>query len=261
MTADRLIRAVNPAGWATVLAVLALWQLLVATGVLEFDYLPSPTEVGGALADEISSGALLSAAGYTIGIAVLASAIAIVVGVAIGLAVGLVAPVRDNTMASLDVLRTLPVVALMPVALLVWGAGSQTEIIVATYAAVWPILLNTAGGVRAVHPRLHEVSRTFRLNRAEKMRKIVLPAAIPAILVGCRLAVVNALVIAIVAEMLVSSKGLGWSLVQAQQALQPSTMWGYAVACGVIGFAFNALLVRGVRVAFPGVRVVGEGGS
>jgi len=259
MLSERFVRALNPAGWATVLAVLALWQLLVGTGVLDYEYLPSPTEVFSSLADEIGNGELFSAGIYTIGIALLASLIAIVVGVAIGAAVGLVAPVRDNTMASLDVLRTLPVVALMPVALLIWGAGSKTEIIVASYAAVWPMVINTAGGVRTIHPRLQEVGRMLRFTRRQALLKIILPAAIPAILVGARLAIVNALVIAIVAEMLISSKGLGWSLVQAQQALQPSTMWAYAVACGIVGFAFNALVVRGVQRAFPGVRGISEG--
>lgn len=258
MSSRRLVHALNPAGWATVLAVLALWQVLVGAGVLDYEYLPSPTEIVSALADEVGNGELFSAAVYTIGIALLASLIAVVIGVAVGAAVGLVRPVHDNTMASLDVFRTLPVVALMPVALLIWGAGSKTEIIVASYAAVWPMVINTAGGVRTVHPRLQEVGRMLRFTRRQTLQKIILPAAIPSILVGARLAIVNALVIAIVAEMLISSKGLGWSLVQSQQALQPSTMWAYAMACGVVGFVFNALVVRGVQQAFPGVRGIGE---
>jgi ABC-type nitrate/sulfonate/bicarbonate transport system permease component len=253
-----MVRRFNVAGWLVVVAVTALAQLLISAGVLDYDYLPAPDAVFSALFDITKDGDLTSALGHTVGVALLASLLACVLGIAIGLAVGLNDAVRTYLLASIDVLRTIPVVAMMPVALLIWGAGAKAEVIVATYAALWPILINTAGAVRSVHPRLHDVSRTFRLSRRDAMLKIVVPAAAPAMLVGARLSVIAALVVAIVAEMLISSTGLGWGLVQSQQALQPAMMWAYAVVCGLLGYLLNLALIHGVRIALPGRRVEGE---
>jgi sulfonate transport system permease protein len=253
-----MTRRLNLAGWAVVVTVTALWQLVVVAGVLEYDYVPAPDEVASALGTLVGSGELQSALGHTLGTALLASAIAIALGIVMGLAIGLSDTVRTYFLATVDVLRTVPVVALMPVALLIWGAGARTEVVVAAYAALWPILVNTAGAVRTVHPRLRDVAATFRLSRREMLLKIVVPAAAPSMLVGARLAVVSALVIAIVAEMLISSTGLGWGLVESQQALQPARMWAYAIVCGILGYLLNLCLVRAVRVALPGRRVDGE---
>jgi ABC-type nitrate/sulfonate/bicarbonate transport system permease component len=217
-----------------------------------YDYLPAPDAIAGALADLARSGTLTSDIGHTVGVTLVASVIAIALGTALGMAVGLIAAIRTYFLASFDALRTVPTVALMPVALLIWGSAAKTEIIVAVYAATWPILINTIGGVQSVHPRMRDVARSFRLSRAETLRKIVVPAAMPAILVGARLSVVVALVVAMVAEMMVSSEGLGWGLVQSQQALQPATMWAYAVVCGVLGYLLNVVLVQAVRLALPG---------
>jgi ABC-type nitrate/sulfonate/bicarbonate transport system permease component len=248
----RFLSAFNPLGCLVVVAVIGLWQLLVDAGVLEFDYLPPPTKVFDALTDLIASGDMSAAVGHTLLATLQAAVIAIVLGSMLGAAVGLLPAVERFFMATFDVLRTVPVVALMPVALLVWGPAAKTEIIVAVYAAVWPMLVNAAGGVRAVHPRLRDVARTFKLSKRATVTKIILPAAMPALLVGARLSVVTALVVTIVAEMLVNSQGLGWALIQSQDALQPAQMWAYAVVCGIIGYLLNLALLQLVRLGLPG---------
>jgi ABC-type nitrate/sulfonate/bicarbonate transport system permease component len=258
----RILNAFNLLGCLVTLAVIGLWQLVVESGLLEFDYLPPPTDVFDALSHLIGSGEMGSAVGHTLRATLLASAIAIVLGAMLGAAVGLLSLVERFFMATFDVLRTVPVVALMPVALLVWGPAAKTEIIVAVYAATWPMLVNAAGGVRAVHPRLRDVARTFRLSKRRTFTKIILPAAMPALLVGARLSVVTALVVTIVAEMLVNSEGLGWALIQSQDALQPAQMWAYAVVCGIIGYLLNVALMQLVRLGLPGgAAAMGVGGS
>jgi sulfonate transport system permease protein len=252
MTVSRVRRALNPTGVAVVVCAIGLWQLLVVTNVLDFSFLPAASEVATSLVDLAKSGDLASDVGHTLWVTLVASAIAMVVGVALGLAVGLVPVVRTYSMASIDFLRTLPVTAMIPAVLLIWGPTARAEIIAATYAATWQILVNTAGGVRSVHPRLRDVARTFQLSRGETVRKVIIPAAMPAILVGARLAIVTALVVAIVAEILINPEGIGWGLVEGQQALQPAITWAYAVVAGVLGYLLNALLVWGVRRALPG---------
>jgi ABC-type nitrate/sulfonate/bicarbonate transport system permease component len=243
----RIIETVNPLGWLVVVLIIVLWQVLIDAKVLDFDYMPPPSEIANGFADLVSSGEMGDAVWHTLTVTLVASAIGIAVGVLYGAALGLVEAVRIYSMGTVDFLRTVPVVALMPVGLLVWGASSETEIIVASYAAAWPIVINTMAGVQGVHPVKRDVARSFRLSRIDTLRKIVFPVATPAILVGARLSVVTALVVAIVAEMLINPEGVGYGLVFAMQSLQPENMWAYAVVAGIMGYLLNAVLVYGVR--------------
>jgi len=252
MTPAGLKRLFNPAGVLVGVGAIALWQVLIDTKILDFSYLPAPDEVATALGDQFESGALTTAVGHTLWVTLVASAIAMVLGVALGLALGLLPVVRTYSMASVDFFRALPMTAMIPAILLIWGPTAKAEIIAATYAATWQIVVNTAGGVRSVHPRLRDVARTFQLTRGELVRKVIIPAATPAMLVGGRLAIVTALVVAIVAEMLVNPEGIGWGLVSGQQSLQPAITWAYVAVAGAIGYVLNAVLVWAVRRALPG---------
>ena len=152
-------------------------------------------------------------------------------------------------MASIDVLRTIPAVALVPVAVLSFGPTVKTEVILATYAALWPVIVNTAGGVAAVHPRQYDVARMLRFSPATTVRKIVAPAVLPAWLVGARMAVIVGFMVAIVAEMLLYTDGLGGGLIESFNALSPARVWAYTLVCGVIGFVLTASLRHVVRIA------------
>jgi sulfonate transport system permease protein len=245
----RAARAFNLSGWLVILVVIGLWQLVVGTRLVHFTYLPSPAQVVTAFGNLQDLG---PAIGHTLEVTLLASVISVVGGVILGAAIGLVAVVGKYSLASIDVLRSIPVTALMPIALLIWGTSTKTEVIVATYSALWLMLLNTVGGVQAMNPRLHDVAATFQLTRLDVFRKLILPSAMPSILIGARLAIIGALIVAIIGEILVNPEGLGWQLIAAQQALKPAEMWAYVIVIGILGMACNSLLVRAVRGAMPG---------
>jgi sulfonate transport system permease protein len=252
LTRARFVPLPDPLGLSVSVVLILAWEALVRTGVVHFGYLPAPSAILGGFGDLLLSGALARDLAHTLGVALLSAAIAILLGVTIGAAMGLLPLFQAFTGSSIDFLRSLPVIALIPVAILVLGPEFRTEVVIAVYAATWPVLVNTAGGVRAVHPQLHEVARTFQLSRAEHLRKIILPASVPAILVGSRLAVISALVVAILAEMLANPQGVGWGLMQALNGLRVERMWAYSVTCGALGFLVNAALVYAVRHALPG---------
>ena len=247
------------AGFVVPLAAVAGCQALKSMGSHDYEYLPSPRELLTALVDLARSGELVNDIAHTLGVALVAAAIGMIVGAALGLAVGLIPTVRRYTMASIDFLRTIPAVALVPIAVLSFGPVRTAEVALATYAALWPIVLHTAGGVAAVHPRQYDVARMLRLGRVATMRKVVIPAAVPAWLVGARMAVIIALLVAIVAEMMMSSRGLGGGLAESMHALAPARMWAYAVVCGLLGLMLNAGLRRAVRLAFPGAPAQSSG--
>jgi sulfonate transport system permease protein len=147
-------------------------------------------------------------------------------------------------MASIEVMRAIPPVTLVPVALLVFGFSVRMELTIILFVSAWPVLVNTIDGVRGVRPELLEVARMLRLAPAARIRKIVLPAALPAIVVGLRLALSLSLVLAVVAEMIGNPSGLGNALVRSSQALRPEEMFAYVFAIGLLGVALNAGLQR-----------------
>ncbi|MGW4332004.1 ABC transporter permease [Rhodococcus koreensis] len=233
------------------LTAIAVWQLLVSADVLDYEYLPAPREVADALDDLVRSGELADDLAHTLGVALAAAVITLTVGGALGLLIGLVPTLRTYLMASIDVLRTIPAVALVPVAVLTFGPAVTTELILAVYAALWPVLIHTAAGVAAVHPRQYDVARTLHIPRAATVRKVVIPAVVPAWLVGARVAAVVALLVAIAAEMISSPRGLGGGLIESLNALAPARMWAYALVAGIVGYLLNTALREVVRSGLP----------
>jgi ABC-type nitrate/sulfonate/bicarbonate transport system permease component len=239
-------------GWIVPVVTVVAWQMLVETGVLAFRFLPAPDQVARAVLQVVRSGALAADLLHTTAITVLAAMIALALGGVLGLGFGLLPRLRRNAMASVDVLRTIPAVALMPIALLTFGPAPSTELMLAVWAAQWPVVVSTAAGVRNVPDRLYDVARMLQLSRTATIRKIVIPAVVPSWLAGARLATIIALHVTITAEMVMAPAGLGGALVQAMQALNVERMWAYAVVCGIVGASANAGLRRLVAAALPG---------
>jgi len=246
-----MVKNLNWVGAAVFALGLGLWELLVRTGVLTFSYLPPPSDVAVGLGQLLGSGELSGALGHTLLAAVSGWALAGLIGVAAGSVLGLVRPVWTYSMASLEALRALPIVAFVPVAVLLFGFSVQTEISVAFYAALWPILLNTVNGM-GTEARLVETGRVLRLSRAATLWKIRLPAATATIVVGLRLGLSTSLVLTLVAEMVGNPAGLGFLLVSKGQALQPGQMFAAVFVIGVTGIVLNAVVLGLARLVFRG---------
>jgi ABC-type nitrate/sulfonate/bicarbonate transport system permease component len=245
------VARINVSGLLTLAAVLGLWQATIAFGVVDLDYLPEPTAIASAAAADLNG--LLDASLHTLTAALTAWVIALLVGVSAGMVLGVWPPAQRLFAASIDVFRTLPVVAFVPVAVLLYGLSTKMEIAVATWSALWPILVNTVGGVQAVHPRLYEVAAVMRMSRLRRMAAIVLPAAAPLILVGARLGLALALIVTVAAEMIGNPAGLGYTIVQMQQALRPDAMFAAVLACGLLGVGLNFVLLTSAARIAPGV--------
>jgi sulfonate transport system permease protein len=245
-------RWMNLPGTLTLLALIAGWEALVRSGAVQFDYLPAPSAILVAAGALLASGQLIGDAVHTVIAALSGWLIACGLGIALGVALGLSRPMRRYSMASVEVLRPLPGIAFAPVAILIFGFSIQTELLIIVYPTVWPVLINTIGGVASVGARLNDVGRTLQLGRMQTVRKIVLPAALPTILVGARLSLGLALVMAIIAEMVGNPAGLGYAVVREQQALQPENMFAYVIFIGLLGIALNASLVALTGAALPG---------
>ncbi len=177
--------------------------------------------------------------------------LASVLGAGLGVVLGLSNTAWRYSMASIEVMRAIPPVTLVPVALLVFGFSVRMELTIILFVSAWPVLVNTIDGVRGVRSELLDVARMLRLAPAVRIRKIVLPAALPSIVVGLRLALSLSLVLAVVAEMIGNPSGLGNALVRSSQSLRPEEMFAYVFAIGLLGVALNAGLQRLVARVQP----------
>lgn len=239
-------------GTGGVLVFLLLWEATVRTGVLQGDYLSAPSAVAQSLARLMTTASVLGEIAHTLGAALAGWAIAAALGVALGAALGVSPVLRTYTMTTVELLRPLPPVALVPVALLLFGFSIRTELVVIVIPGIFPVLVGTMGGVLAVPQRLRDVARSLRLSPAEIICKILIPAAAPSLLVGCRLALSMSLVLAVVVEMIGNPQGLGYAVVREAQGLDRDTMYAYVFIIGLLGILLNACLVAASKALLPG---------
>jgi ABC-type nitrate/sulfonate/bicarbonate transport system permease component len=248
----RFLRRINVLGLVTGALLILLWQVAVVIHLIDFQYLPKPSEIAVGLKEITVSGELQENLVHTLSASLTGWALAAVAGVAIGVLLGLLRPVWQYSMASVEALRALPIVAFVPVAVLLLGFTLTMEVTVAFYAALWPILLNTQAGIRDLDQRLLEVGDVLGFGRRERLWKLMLPASTPYIIVGLRLGLSVSLVLTLVAEMVGNPAGLGFALIQKGQTLNPEQMFAYVVVIGVCGIVLNAALLTTARFTLKG---------
>lgn len=229
-------------------AVLGLWEVSKLTGVLETEMLPAPSRCLVALGRLSVDGPLLGELWHTLTACVTGWAITSLVAVILGIAIGSFHRADYFSSTSVEILRAVPAISLLPPAILVFGFSMRMELVLIVFAAHWPILVNTIGGVRMVTAQQLESGQTLRLGPWRTQLKIVLPGAMPMIGVGLRVSLGLALVLAVAAEMVGNPAGLGHGLVFSQEALRPDEMLAYFFSIGFLGLALNMLLTGALRL-------------
>ncbi len=247
-------RALNPAGVAVLVAVAGLWELLVWAEFAALRFLPAPSEISVAARQALAEDELVGRILHTLGVTLGGWAIASVLGFGLGLALGLSDRAYRYSMTSFEVTRAIPPITFVPAALIIFGFSVKMELMLVIFGGVWPVLVNTIGGVHAVPSELHDVGVVHRLGKLSTIRKIVLPAAFPSVVVGLRLALSLCLVLSIVAEIVGNPAGVGNGLIRASQALQPPLMFVYVLVAGLMGVVLNALFGAAVKRFMPPVQ-------
>lgn len=222
---------------ALVLAALEAWA---RTAGAASDALAPPSAAALAFAGALRDGSLWQATAFTLGSAAGGLALGFGLGTLAGCALGLSRRAAAFAFAGVEVLRPVPSVALIPLAMLVFGFGVRMELAVVAFATFWPVLVLAQAAVRQVEPRLLEVARALQLGRAATLRSIVLPAMLPRLFVALRLAVSIALVVAVTVEIAANPHGMGYALMVAQQSLDPALMLAWLGWIGLVGWGINA---------------------
>lgn len=231
--------------------LVALWEVMRASGMVDPRDLPSVPAILAGFLRQVADGSLVLAALWTLMSWALGMLVALVLGTALGILLALAPWLERASRPTLEFLRPIPSVALIPVALMALGIGMSMQISLIVFASIWPILFSARQGVEGIDPRYHDVGRVAGLGQGARILRIVLPAALPAIATGTRIAASIALALSITVEMLTGRPGLGAVLQQARLSGQTTEMWAVVFAAGLMGQCLNMIFLRGERAIFP----------
>ena len=218
--------------------LLAAWEISPrATGAAQFppfsEVLQSIVGNAPVLALELS---------HTLRRASLGFLLALVLFVPLGLVIGRSRRLAQLSEPVIDLLRPLPPIAIIPVVMLFAGIGDRAKISVITFAAAFPLLIHAIDGVRGIHPMFATVARSLRLTRAETHALVDLRAVLPVVFNGARLAVSNALLVSVTAEMLMSTDGIGMFILQSQERFRIADGLSGIVVVALAGWVINWLV-------------------
>jgi ABC-type nitrate/sulfonate/bicarbonate transport system permease component len=233
--------ALRKLGFALGLPIIlfALWWVTSASST-DF-YFPPLSKIidslveewfGPRLADDVLPSLMRLAAGYLI---------AAVVAVTLGVLIGTYKRLRDLLEPVLEFFRAIPPPVVVPILMLIFGIENTMKIVVIAFGCMWPILLNTAEGVRAVDSVLSDTARTYRISGVARLRHLILPAASPQIAAGLRQGLSVAIILMVISELFAASDGLGFAIVQAQRSFAIPEMWAGMLMLGLLGFLLSLL--------------------
>lgn len=231
-------------GFVLIAVLLAAWEYASAMRLIDPVSMPRVSLIAAAWLKTIDGGLLLQAVLPTLGRIFAGFALAAVIAVPLGLLMGSIPMVYRLLEPATELIRPIPSSAYIPVAILFLGIDNEMKVFVIVVACLFPILLNTYGGVRGIDPVLIDTGRTFGLSRAKALWQIVLPAALPNILTGMRISLGIALIVAVVAEMIAGNSGIGYFILDMQRIFRVPEMFAGIFTLGVLGFAINFIFLK-----------------
>lgn len=233
---------VDPRAVALPIAVLILIEVYARTLGQESETIVPVSQAARDLWLSGVDGTLLRATGFTLLSAASGLLVGGGVGVLAGVLLGLSKSVAHAMSLTVELLRPLPSIAIVPLATLMFGLGLKMEILVVAFATFWPMLVMTQSAIRQVDGRLLEVAQMLRFGFAQRVWKFVFPSIVPRLFVALRVGAGLALVVAVTVEVVGNTLGLGYGLVLSQQNMQPGITLGWLFWVGALGFTVNFVL-------------------
>ncbi|WP_194409801.1 ABC transporter permease [Microbacterium cremeum] len=226
-------------GLAGIATLAVLLQFLPSSGAVDPAYFPPLTEVLGALGELARTSAFWQALGATLLGWSVGLSIAIVAGVGLGVIVASMPTVDRLLTSTIEFLRPIPSVALVPIAALLFGTTMQATLLLVVFASLWPVLLQVIYGVRDVDRVALDTARTYRFGTFRTVREVVWPSMMPYLIVGVRLAAAVALILEITGELVIGSPGLGKLIALAQSSAAVPMMYALVLVTAVLGVVVN----------------------
>jgi NitT/TauT family transport system permease protein len=228
------------------IVLFALWEMAARSPAGDPIYSPSLLRIGSALTDLLVTGDLVRHLSASAVRALGGFALAFVLAVPLGLATGASNGLRRLVFPLLELVRPFPSVTLVPVAMVWLGIGDAQKIFLVAYACFWPIFLNTTTGARETSPLLVRAAKVMELEGWALFSKVILPAALPAIVTGARISLSLSVVVLIVSEMVGAASGIGFLVLDAERTYRTGRMFAAILVMGLVGASLN-LAARAVE--------------
>ena len=242
-TAKKLFYDTRFSGGFLLLILIILWEFLPRYGILYARYFPPFSEVAGALFAGFRSGEILKHAAISISRALRGYLLSIVIGVGLGTLAGTIRWLSDLLEVTVELLRPMPSVALVPIAILLFGTSDSYNISIITIGCTWPIFVNTFEGTRSVDTQWIDTARVYGTTRFDLLRKVIIPAALPYIVSGLRISLGSSIIIVTVTEMLASFKGIGFFIMENYNAYKVPQMYSGIITISIVGYGLNRLFL------------------
>jgi ABC-type nitrate/sulfonate/bicarbonate transport system permease component len=223
------------------LALLGLWEVLPASGVIPARYFPPLHDVLEAMAKNLVDGQFWTAVSHTGQSWFIGLVVAFVAAALVGLLLGSIPVLWRYVDSTIEFLRPIPSVALIPLAVLMFGIDMKSALLLIVYAAFWQILIQVLYGVKDVDPVALDTARVFGFSRWSQIRYVSWPTALPYVITGFRLGASVALVLAVTAELVIGNPGIGHEIALAESALALPEMYSLVITAGVMGVLINQL--------------------
>jgi ABC-type nitrate/sulfonate/bicarbonate transport system permease component len=233
--------------WASVVGVLVLFDLLPRIGVLPRDHFPPISETLATLGEQLGEGSFWDAVGNTLQGWALGLGIAAALAIPIGIVIGSSRLLYRASRGVIEFLRPIPSVALIPLAILIYGTGLQSKVFLAAFASFWQLLVATLYGVQDVDPVATDTARSFGFSRPQRLFRVTLPSAVPYIATGLRIASAVSLILTVTAELVIGAPGLGRSINLARSGGNEELMYALILTTGILGVLLNTIFVRAER--------------
>ncbi|WP_082413362.1 ABC transporter permease [Arthrobacter sp. Edens01] len=222
--------------WLVIVAFAAWWFLSAGSTNI---FVPPLSRILEVLWRDLMNGVILGHIGYTLTNLALGLSIALIVGILGGILIGERAVVRETSEPIIHFIRSIPQAALVPLVIGAFGIGMGPKVMTIALACVWPILLNTIDGVRAVDATARSMSRVYRIPKTLYFRRVVLSSALPQILAGVRVSLAIGVTVMVVAELFGADRGLGYYILNSSATFKIAESWGGALLVGLIGYLLN----------------------
>lgn len=226
-------------GLVGIAGFLALWEIVSRAGLVDARYLPAASTVLRQAVENLGTSGFWTAAGHTMLGWALGLLIAAVAAAVLGILIGSSSFLRDATRSTIEFLRPIPSVALIPLAVLLYGTSLQSTLLLVVYASFWQVLIQVLYGVGDVDPVADDTARSYGLGPLARLRHLVWPTALPYLMTGLRLGAAVALILAITGELVIGGGGLGEQIALAKSGGAVERMYALILQAGLIGVLIN----------------------
>jgi ABC-type nitrate/sulfonate/bicarbonate transport system permease component len=245
-------------GIAGLVGFALLLEIVPRIGLVSPNYLPPFGAIVVALFDEAMTARFWTALSATLQAWALGLVISLIAGVVIGIVIGSSHMLRELTRSTIEFLRPIPSVALIPLAVLLFGSRIESTLVLVVYASFWQVLIQVLYGVQDVDPVARETARSYGLGPWAQIRYVTWPTTLPYLMTGVRLAAAVSLILAITSEVAIDTEGLGKEISDAESGGAVAIMYAYIIVAGIIGVILNLgarALERRVLSWHPSVRL------